>query len=188
MAFPTTPKPRSVQVTSLSPNLVSEAHSMKRQVRSLGVQKWVLQASYPPMTRTEFAPLWAFVIAQKGRYSTFSYTPEKISTTTGTATGTLAVSSAASAGVSTISASGLTGTLKAGDFVKFSGHSKVYMLTADATTSLAIEPPLISAVATTDTVTYNNVPFTCALSADSQGTGLDINEMHSFSLSLVEVI
>jgi len=187
MAFPTTPKPRSIRIRSVTPNLVSETHSMKRQVRQRGGHRWLIEATYPPMTRVQFAPLFAFIVAQKGQYSTFSYTPETISDSTGTATGTLSVSTT-SAGASTVTVSGLTGTLKAGDFVKFSGHGKVYMLTADGDTSLAIEPPLMRALVGGETVTYNDVPFTMALDSDQQETGLDINQMHSFELSVIEII
>jgi len=187
MAFPTTPKPRSIRVRSITPNLVSETHSLKRQVRQRGGHRWLIEATYPPMTRAQFAPLWAFIIAQKGQYSTFSYTPAEVSDSTGTATGTL-TTSAASVGASSVTVSGLTGTLKAGDFVKFSGHDKVYMLTADGSSSLAIEPPLTSAVSSSETVIYNAVPFTMALADDQQETGMDINQMHSFELSVVEVL
>ena len=194
MAFPTSPKPRSIRIKSITPNMVSETHSMKRQVRQRGAHRWVIEASYPAMTREQFAPLWAFVVAQKGQYSTFDYVPEGISNSSGNLVGTL-VSGVASAGASTIaSITGLqSGLLKAGDFIKFSGHSKVYMLTADIETesgfsTINIEPPLSQSVSSDDTIISENVPFKMALSQDQQETSININSMHSFELFLNEVL
>ena len=194
MAFPTSPKPRSIRIKSITPNMVSETHSMKRQVRQRGAHRWLIEATYPPMTRAQFAPIWAFVVAQKGQYSTFDYVPEGISSSSGNLVGTL-VSGVASAGASTIaSITGLqSGLLKAGDFIKFSEHDKVYMLTADIETdsgfsTITIEPPLLSAVSTDDTIVSESVSFKMALSQDQQETGIDVNSMHSFELFMIEIL
>jgi len=78
--------------------------------------------------------------------------------------------------------------LKAGDFIKFSGHDKVYTLTADGSTTLAIEPPLASALVDNETVTYNDVPFTMAFAADTQEMSVGVEELVNFSVKLVEVV
>ena len=188
MSFPTSPTASSIKITGISPTLTSVTHSLKRQARSRGGQRWLIEAGYPAMTRSEFAPLWAFVNAQQGQYNTFTYKPPIYKDTSGTATGTLLVNGGDSAGDSNITCDGLTGTLKAGDFVKFAGHDKVYTLTADATTSLAIEPPLMSAVADNEAVTYNDVPFTMAFQDDKQELSMGIDQMVGFSIKLVEVV
>ena len=187
-SFPTTPKPSSIKITGINPTLVSLTHSLKRQARNRGGQRWLIEAGYPAMTRSEFAPLWAFVNAQQGQYNTFTYKPPIYKDTSGTATGTLLVNGGDSAGDSNITCDGLTGTLKAGDFVKFAGHDKVYTLTTDATTSLAIEPPLMSAVADNETVTYNDVPFTMAFQDDKQELSMGVDQLVGFSIKLVEVV
>ena len=187
-SFPTTPKLSSIKITGINPTLVSLTHSLKRQARNRGGQRWLIEAGYPAMTRSEFAPLWAFVNAQQGQYNTFTYKPPIYKDTSGTATGTLLVNGGDSAGDSNITCDGLTGTLKAGDFVKFAGHDKVYTLTADATTSLAIEPPLMSAVADNETVTYNDVPFTMAFQDDKQELSMGVDQLVGFSIKLVEVV
>jgi len=188
MAYPTTPTASSIKITGISPTLTSVTHSLKRQARSRGGQRWLIEAGYPAMTRSQFAPLWAFVNAQKGQYNTFTYKPPIYKDSSGTATGTLLANGSASAGDSSIACDGLTGTLKAGDFIKFAGHDKVYTLTADATTSLAIEPPLLSAVADNEAITYNDVPFTMAFQDDKQELSMGIDQMVGFSIKLVEVV
>ena len=142
------------------------------------------------MTRATFAPVWAFVNAQKGQFETFSFKPEIYKDSSGTATGTLAINNASGydAGDSTLTVDGLTGTLKAGDFIKFAGHDKVYTITADATTALNIEPPLLQSVADDEVVSYNDVTFTVALAQDQQEFNMGVDQMVDYSISLVEVV
>jgi len=188
MAYPITPSPSSIKIIGISPTLTSVTHSLKRQARSRGGQRWLIEAGYPSMTRSTFAPLWAFVNAQQGQYNTFTFKPPIYKDSSGTATGTLLANGASTAGDSSIACDGLTGTLKAGDFIKFAGHDKVYTLTADATTSLAIEPPLMSAVADNEAITYNDVPFTMAFVNDKQELSMGVDQMIGFSIKLVEVV
>ncbi len=188
MSYPTTPNPSSLKITGVSPTLTSITHSLKRQARSRGGQRWLIEANYPPMTRSDFAPLWAFANAQQGQYNTFTYKPPIYKDTSGTATGTLLANGAASAGDSSITCDGLTGTLKAGDFIKFAGHDKVYTLTADGSTTIAIEPPLLSAVADNEAVTYHDVPFTMSFADDNQEMSVGVEQLVGFSIKLVEVV
>lgn len=188
MSYPTTPTPSTIKITGISPTLTSVTHSMKRQARSRGGQRWLIEASYPPLTRAQFAPLWAFANAQQGQYNTFTYIPPVYGDSSGSATGTLQSNGAASAGDSSITCDGLTGTLKAGDFVKFAGHDKVYTLTADGSTTLSIEPPLMSAVADNEVVTYQDVPFTMAFADDTQELAMGSDQLVGFSIKLVEVV
>ena len=189
-SYPITPVANGIQITGISPTLTSLTHSLKRQARSRGAQRWLIDLSYPLMNRADFSPLWAFANAQKGRYGTFTYQPPIYKDTSGTATGTLLVNNGAgySAGDSTLASDGLTGTLKAGDFIKFGGHAKVYTLTTDGSTSLSIEPPLMSAVVDNETVTYNDVPFTMAFADDKQVMSMGTHNFINFDVKLVEVV
>jgi hypothetical protein len=188
--FPESPAPNSITITSVRPTLVSVTHSLKRQARSRGGQRWLIEAGYPRMSRSTFAPVWAFANAQKGQFETFSYKPPIYKDSTGTASGTLAINNASgySAGDSTLTVDGITGTLKAGDFIKFAGHDKVYTITNDATTALNIEPPLLTSVADDEVVIYNDVPFTVAFGADQQELSMSVDQMIDYAISLVEVV
>lgn len=188
-AFPASPVASSVKITSTAPTLISVSHSLKRQTRSRGGQRWMMEVNYPPLTRAQFAPLWAFSAKQRGRYESFTFIPPVYGNSRGTATGTLLVNNASgySAGDTTIAADGLTGTLLAGDFIKFSGHDKVYTITADGSTTLTIEPPLLSSVADNEAITYNSVPFTVSFGADTQEMAVGIEGVVEFSIALVEV-
>ena len=190
MSFPTSPVPSNITISSLNPTYVSVTHSLKRQVRTRGGQRWSLSATFPPLTRTDFAPLWAFVQKQKGQFGTFSFTPPIYGNSSGTATGTLLVNNSAGyiAGSSTITVDGLTGTLKAGDFIKFAGHDKVYTVVADGNTSLIIEPVLQKPVVNNEAITYNGVAFTVAFQDDNQNMSVGSNSFVSYQMKLIEVV
>ena len=190
MSYPTSPEFKAINITSKHSNLVSETVSGKVQVRALGGQKWSFTAKYNPMTRAEFMPVYAFVTALQGRYGTFTIVPPVISSTRGTATGTVTVNGAHTAGDTTIAITGLTGTLKAGDFIKFSTHDKVYMVTADLTGSgtLSIEPGIVVTVASGSGVTYNSVPFKMRLNNDVQEYSLSANEYYEYEIDMEEVL
>jgi hypothetical protein len=189
MSYPTTPKFNALNLQSESPTLFSETVSGRMQSRKIGGQKWTFTAAYPPMTRAEFNPVFAYIVAQEGRHGVFTVVPTMISNTSGTASGTVTCS-AASLGAKSVTIAGLTGALKAGDVVKFSGHSKVYMLTADRSSdgAMAFTPALIVAVTTSDTVVYSDVPFTVRLANDFQGYKLGGGNFFKYEVDFVEAL
>ena len=187
--YPASPEFSAVKLESLQPNLVTETRTGRRQVRSVGGQRWAFTAKYNDLTRAEFMPVYAFVIAQAGQFETFTIVPPVIGSTAGTATGSV-TSSAASIGATSVTISGLTGTLKAGDFVKFASHSKVYMVAADRSGngSLSILPALVAAAGSGGAVTYNSVPFTVRLNNDVQSYSLSGYERYNYEVDLVEAL
>ena len=188
--FPSSPELSTVNVISLQPNLMSETRSGRRQVRSIGSQRWSITATYNPMTRAEFMPVYAFVLSQKGQLESFQFVPPVVGSTSGTATGSVTTNGASAIGATSITIAGLTGTLKAGDFIKFSTHSKVYMVTADRSGAgaMTIEPPLFVAVATSVAITYSSVPFTVRLNNDVQQYRLAGYERYTFEIDMVEAL
>lgn len=188
--YPTTPEFRAINVNSRHQNVFSETISGRTQVRTVGGQRWEFTARYNPMTRAEFQPVYAFVVSQQGRLGSFSITPPIISDTSGSATGTLAANGAHSIGDSTITIDGITGDIKAGDFIRFSGHTKVYMVIADrdGAGTMTIEPALVEAVADNESISYNNVAFTMRLNNDLQEYLISSNEYFEYELDMIEVL
>ena len=109
-SFPTSPAASSVSVTSLEPTLVSVTQNLKRQVRRRGGQRWLLEVEFPPMTRAEFAPIYAFAMKQQGQFETFTFIPPVISTSQGDTTESPVVDGAVSIGASSATIDGLTET------------------------------------------------------------------------------
>jgi hypothetical protein len=129
-------------------------------------------------------------MTQKGGVEDFTIVPPVISDTRGTASGTVRSTAAHSAGDNTVSVDGLSGSLKAGDFIKFASHDKVYMVTVDRSGSgtLTIQPALVEAIPNNDAVTYNDVPFKVRLENDVQEWSLSGFDRYSFELDFIEVL
>jgi len=196
-SFPTSPAASSVNIKSIEPTLVSVTQNLKRQVRRRGGQRWMLEVQFPPMTRSEFAPIYAFAMKQQGQFETFTYIPPVISTSQGDTTESPIVDGAVSVGANSATIDGLTasesGIIKAGDFFKFSGHSKVYMATADmdadgtSHATLNFAPNLLNAVANNETITFASVPFTVSFTEDITQFATDTTALFGFSMTLIEV-
>jgi len=190
-ALPTTPKFSSLKFRTKNFNLKSESVSGRLQVRAIGGQRFEFTAVYPPMTRADFAPLFAFAMKQRGMADTFTVTPTKISNNSAAASGTVTTSGSTASGATATTITGLTGTLKAGDFFKFATHSKLYMITADraGNGSLAFEPPLIVTVSTGSGITYTAVPITVRFNGDVQEYSLASDDhLIRYELDLIEAV
>lgn len=183
--FPSSPAPRRVVPYSIAPTKVSSAHSLKRQARSLGGQRWGFLLDFAPMTQDQFAPIWGFLIGQRSRYDTFSFSlPSRVWPLRGAGGGTPVVNNQAgspeelqtgSRNVVTSGWSNSTLVLKAGDFVQYSGHTKVYGVTADVTSSgagaaiITQEPMLLAGPSHGAAITIGpSVVFNCSIDEDRQ--------------------
>ena len=174
--FPSSPAPFSVTLESFEPSYKTTAHSLRRIVRSRGAQRWMFILKWPSMTRTEFSPLYAWLVSQAGEAGTFTFYPPEIGVLQGTGAGVPLVKTTTTAGLQSVPSKGWTAwqtVLKAGDFLKFASHAKVYMATADVVAdgsgeaTIALRPGLLSQVAANEAITVSNVPFTCAVDGDT---------------------
>lgn len=187
--FPSSPGFRAINMRARNFNLSSESVSGRQQVRSLGGHRWAFTVVLPPMRRATFAPIDAFISNQDGMLGTFQIVLPEYSTTSGTASGSAASNGGGSVGDTSMDVDGFTGTLKAGDFVKFASHSKVYMVTADraGAGSMTFKPALIAAVANDEGITYSSVPFTVRLANDTQEWGVDL-DIFKYEIDMIEAI
>jgi len=194
--FPTSPAFQSLAVSSNQSTFVSRSISGRRQSRQIGGQYWRMRASFPPMTRAQFAPIYAFVIAQRGRYESFSIVPAVISTGQGSPAGTPLVNGADQTGRSLVTNgwSNSIAIFKAGDYLKIAGNDKVYMVTADVSSngsgeaSIAIEPALVASPANDAAITHSSVPFTVALRSGVQEFATGTNGLFTFEIDFEEVL
>lgn len=194
-SFPLTPSPSAIKIQSLAPTRVSVAHSLRRSTRTTGAQRWLVTADWMGLTRSQFAPIQAFVIAQRGQWDSFTMVLPGHKAPQGAATGTPLVNGAVQSGRSLLTdgwTPGTAGILKAGDFIGIAGQSKVYMVTADANSdaagnaTLTIEPALMGSPADNAALVVRNVPFTLALASDTLEMAVQPPVLYNFSLSLVE--
>ena len=194
-AFPiSTAKFESLGIKSIQNTIISKTVSGKKLARQIDGQRWGFTARVITAKRSDvYGELMAFIIKQRSGKENFTIIPPEVENARGTASGT--PNGTASAGDTSITLGGSgSGTLKAGDMIKFANHDKVYMVVADqsdiSTGTLTIEPPLTTAVSSID-ITYDNVPFTVHLTNDIQEFGVagadkDGNALYQFEFDVEE--
>ena len=196
--FPSSPAPRDVAISSNQNTIVTTTASGRRQARQIDGQKFRLRLRFPVMTRTEFAPILAFIMKQRSQMESFQYTPPSVDDALGVASGVISVNGAISAGVTSVAIDGManstSGVFKAGDFFRFTGQSKVYMVVADVSSNgsgqgtLTFEPPLRSNVADNAVLIYSNVDFTVGLTGDIQEFTIGTENYFQYEIDLIEVL
>jgi hypothetical protein len=196
-AFPiSNSKFQTMGIKSIQNTIISQSQSGKKLARQIDGQRFGFTAKIITAKRSDvYGELMAFIIKQRSSKENFTIIPPEIEDARGTASGT--PHGTASAGATSITLGGTgTGTLKAGDFIKFANHDKVYMVVADqsdiSTGSLTIEPPLTTAVSSS-TIIYDNVPFTVYLTNDIQefggiGADKDGNVLYQFEIDVEEAL
>ena len=194
-AFPiSTSKFETLGIKSIQNTIISKSVSGKKLARQIDGQRFGFTARIITAKRSDvYGELMGFIIKQRSGKENFTIIPPEVEDARGTASGT--PHGTASAGATSITLGGTgTGTLKAGDFIKFASHDKIYMVVADqsdiSTGSLTIEPPLTTAVSSSN-ITYDNVPFTVHLTNDIQEFGVvgadkDGNALYQFEFDVEE--
>jgi hypothetical protein len=195
--FPiSTAKFSTLGIKSTQNTIISITDSGKKLSRQIDNQRFGFTAQIITAKRSDvYGDLMAFIMKQRSSKENFTIVPPEVTYARGTASGT--PNGTASAGATSITLGGSgTGTLKAGDFIKFDNHDKVYMVVADqsdiSTGTLTIEPPLITAVSSIN-IQYDDVPFTVYLTNDIQEFGVvgadkDGNALYQFEIDVEEAL
>ena len=197
-AFPiSSSKFETLGIQSIQPTLISKSISGKKLSRTIDAQRWGFTISIITSTReTAYGELMAFIVKQRSAKENFTIIPPELEDARGNISGTVLVNGAHSVGDTTIDVDAMTGTLKAGDMIKFA-HDKIYMVVADVTAdgsneaTITIEPPLTTALTNNSSVTYDNIPFTVHLVNDVQefgvvGTDKDGNSLYKYEFDVEE--
>ncbi len=200
-AFPiSTANFETMGIKSLQDTIISKSLSGKKLSRQIDNQRFGFTASIIVGKRSDiYGELMAFIMKQRSQKENFTIIPPEVEDARGNVSGTVLVNGTHAIGDTTIDIDAMTGTLKAGDFVKFASHSKVYMVVADATAdgsneaTITIEPPLRTALVDNSVVTYDNVPFTVHLTNDIQEFGVvgadgSGNLLYKFEIDVEEAV
>ena len=190
-------------IKSIQNTIISKSDSGKKLARQIDGQRFAFTAQIIIGKRSDvYGELMAFIMKQRSRKENFTIIPPEIQDARGSETGTVLVNGVHAVGDTTIAmdafASDGDGRFKAGDFIKFASHNKVYMVVSDVTSSsnaatVTIEPPLTTALADNSVVTYDNVAFTVHLTNDVQefgavGADKDGNLLYQFELDVEEAL
>ena len=190
-------------IKSIQNTIISKSQSGKKLARQIDGQRFAFTAQIITGKRSDiYGELMAFIIKQRSQKENFTIIPPEIEDARGVETGTLAVNGSHTVGDTTIAIDGFAADtanrLRTGDFIKFNGHTKVYMVVADVTSSsgaatVTIEPPLTTALSDDEAVAYDNIPFTVHLTNDIQEFGAvsadkDGNVLYQFELDVEEAL
>lgn len=201
--LPTTPGFQTLNIKSNTFTSITAPITGRAVRKTQGVQLWSFTASYPADKRSVYAPLMAFIVKQQGQFETFTAKLPEYSDTNGAldkTTQTMLVNNVSGYAAGTkaiavdVSPTGgvTTGALKAGDYIGFAFHNKVYMLTADCDLNgsgqgtLTFEPGLVASVTNDETVVYGDVQFTCRLAGDVQEFTAGNGDTVRYELDIVE--
>lgn len=156
-------------VRSNQPVFVSDTLSLKRFISRRSAQRWEIDAGLEPLSN-KAQDLMVNLVTKGYSEAVTVIVPQnygviKSRTAVGTATAT------GSIGSGQISVIGLSGLLPRGTFVKFAGHTKVYMTTTDVSfisgtsSTINVFPTLRAAV--TSTMNYkDDVQMQCLYDTD----------------------
>jgi hypothetical protein len=202
-----------VIIKSAMPTITTISISGQRQSKGVPAQYWKISAEYATLTREQFNEVMGFLQQQRGSLYQFDVIIPELSRSSGeirrtfnqTTTQTVNVSAARAVGSTSIpitsfntSASGITSAggnpaqaFRAGDFIKFASHSKVYQIVENAAMSgssatLNIYPGLIFAVGTSELMTINQVPFQMFNLNDTQEYSYSTGRTNNIVLDLQE--
>ena len=203
-AFPiSTANFESLGIKSIQNTIISKSQSGKKLARQIDNQRFAFTARIITAKRSDvYGDLMAFIVKQRSGKENFTIIPPEIEDARGNETGTVLVNGVHAIGDTTIAMDAFAGDgagrFKAGDFLKFASHDKIYMVVSDVTSSsnaatVTIEPPLITALADNSVVTYDNVPFTVHLTSDIQEFGVagadkDGNLLYQFEFDVEETL
>ena len=201
-AFPiSNSKFSTMGIRSTQNTIISVTHSGKKLSRQIDGQRFGFTANIITGKRSDvYGELMAFIIKQRSGKENFTIIPPEIEDARGSETGSVLVNGVHAVGDTTIDMDAFAGDgdgrFKAGDFLKFASHDKIYMVVSDVTSSsnaatVTIEPPLITALTNNSAVTYDNVPFTVHLTSDIQefgvvGSDKDGNLLYQFEFDVEE--
>ena len=199
-AFPiSSAKFETLGIRSIQNTIISKSQSGKKLARQIDNQRFGFTARIITAKRSDvYGELMAFIVKQRSGKENFTIIPPEIEDARGSETGSVLVNGVHAVGDTTIDMDAFAGDgdgrFKAGDFLKFASHDKIYMVVSDVTSSsnaatVTIEPPLITALADNSAVTYDNVPFTVHLTSDIQefgvvGSDKDGNLLYQFEFDV----
>jgi len=194
--FPTDPNFRSLVFTDNRPVLINQTLSGKKSARQIGAQYFSFTVQMPPVDQLKAQEIFAFLSKQKGGFENFTIAAPLNNKGTSHSETDILVNGATSAGASAVPMDGFSHTnhaLRAGDLIKFAGHSKVYMVQDEVTASggsatVNIQPNLVANVSDNEAVTVNKPLFNVYLANDEIRYTTDISGFYNISFDVREVI
>lgn len=197
--YPQSVAPISYDLSSNAQTQVSITQSLNRTVSDKGGQRWMISFNYAPLSRDDFAPIWTFLIKQRGRYGRFT-----IALPNQEARGSLSTQSGQQLEANANLTSGnqlviknfnasQTGVIKQGDYFRIGSSSKVYIACSDYNSdanglvTVTTYPNIVNSVAENDIIHFEPV-FTVSLTSDNLDVNVPSTNNANFSAEFTEVV
>lgn len=205
----------SVRFSSDQPTIKDRTNSGRILARAVSSHKWKINITYNPMTRTEFEPIYNFLLQRKGALNPFFVSlpqyrePQDSSFSSWANGGVIESALSVTAGQTSFMIEGTTavsGAPSVGDLFTINGansnHKKAYMVTRVETQAnyqtgttqpganqfkLYCVPGLQRSISAGDDLTFYNPLVKVILTSNVQEYSLNTNNLYSFSLNLEEV-
>jgi hypothetical protein len=206
----------SVKLSSNMPSTLSRTNGGRVVLRSLATHSWNIDITYNQLTRSEFEPVNAFLMARQGLLLPFyvilpQYELPRNSTFAAVAASTPpVVTNSVSSGTTKflVTLSSASGNPSPGDIFNVvdtnnSNHVKTYMVTRCETNSdfdasstqptinqriLHITPPMVYSVASASTLKFAAPMFRVVPRGEVQEYSLGVNNTYQFNLNLEEAL
>ena len=196
--YPTTVNFNSLQFKDNRPTLLNQTLSGRKQVRQIGSQYFSFTVKMPPMKQEDAQAYFAFLQKQKGSFEDFTIAAPLDNLGAGKSETDILVAGSHTVADASIALDGFTanqtGSLKAGDLIKFANHSKVYMVQSDVNSNSSgqltalISPNLVTALTDNNAVTVNKPQFTVYLENNEIVYSTSASGFYSISFDVREVI
>ena len=173
--YPTNPNFSAFNFQDNRPSLINQTLSGKRQVRQIGGQYFSFSVQMPLLNQSDYQTFYSFLQKQKGMTDEFQIQYPINNLGASNLETDILVNGAKSVTDDSIVMDGFsttTNALRAGDLIKFNGHSKVYMVADNVNASggsatVNISPPLVANVANNELVKVNRPLFTVYITGDT---------------------
>jgi hypothetical protein len=173
------------QITSNLPITETDSRSLIRIQRKTGGHRWEMTLTSTRLNLEDMKPITAAIGAIRNAMDTVElavpvYSESLASTQTASLNRPIGVTSA------TVTS---TTNVAAGDYFRFSGHSKIYVVTSVTSgTTFNFFPSLQKAVTAGQTLTFDGVQFTMRLSGDPLSFTASNDNTAVIELDLVEAL
>lgn len=195
MRLPEDPGFKGLGVTSDYPIIKTKSQSNKTLKRTKAGQRWQFTLKWVKLTQAQVRRVRGFFASVNQGMGHFEVVLELESQPLGPAAGTPTVNTATTKGATSVPLLGLTPQqteLEEGAYIKFAGHTKVYMLSqpltgaADGTATATIFPGLVADVAAAEAVIWRDVPFTVEMEDDPLEWEAETGKFYEMELDVTE--
>jgi len=196
--FPTSPGFQTVDFSTVTPGITTETNSGKLRRSNFGHSYYTFTVRYPSLTYDQAQTIQGYINQTQGQVNSFEIVLPKISESrANNASATATLLTDYNAGARRVTVTGLSNgdeVLKAGDYFKFSNHTKVYQTVSTVTANAAGQADidfggmLVSTVYSGNvTVDRSSVPFTCVIETENVDVSYNAGGITSIALEMREV-